>query len=104
MFYALKLTYPGHRLDYSDEDWARQIRLLIKSIEQTLTDAAIALSNFESAKHRIKPSPTREQCCEDSRRRQEIEDQIIKQQDINCYSPNSFAELNYQVNVKLSRE
>lgn len=102
MFNALKLTYPGRRLDYSDPDWSCQIFSLIQSIEPTLTDAAIALSNFEKAKLGSKPSG--EQWLEDRRRRQEIEDQIIKQQDIKCNSPDSLAELDYRVNVELSRE
>lgn len=104
MFYTLKLTYPGRRLSYSDQDWAWQTLLLIQSIERTLNDAAIALSYFENQKLRHPSYTTTEQWLEDIERRKEIENQIIEQQSLNCNFPNTSVELSYQSQVKLSQE
>ena len=73
-----ELTQPGTWLDYADGDWAFAIQGLLGQLENTLADAALALTLFEQERRKPSPSfPNQDQWEADAKKRKEIEDLLI---------------------------
>lgn len=104
MFYVCELTYPGTWLDYPDQEWARQVESLLRQLEATLADAAIALSLFERERQRSARAHNRAQWEADAKRRQEIETEIAAQRGIDRYSSDHWEELYLLADIAFKRE
>ena len=103
--YIVELSYPGTWLNYPDPDWCWNIQGQLRSLESTLTDAALALALFDA--ERAKPRQHKHDPVSwerDARRRQEIEASVRARLDVPGYSVDRFDEIRNLVEVEFKRE
>ena len=103
--YIVELTYPGTWLDYPDRNWCWNLEGQIRSLESTLTDAALALAMFDA--ERAKPRQRRhdrESWERDGRRRQEIQESVRARLGVDRYSMDRWDEVRNLAEVEFKRE
>lgn len=100
-----ELTYPGTWLDLDDREAAFQIKNLLTGLETALSDAAMSLNFFESARQNSEQNiPDVDEWEKESERRQEIMASIRKKLNIDQFDPDKFDEVRFLSEIELKRE
>ena len=102
--YIAELTYPGTWLDYEDHDWAWNIQNLLMSLEQLLSEAAMALNLFEQERQRSHRRPDINQWEADAERKRAITEAIEQQLEIDLFDFLKRDEIFYLAEVEFKRE